>query len=154
MNFLKKIYGNLDRCTKVIVIFSIALSLVQLLNGKVTELYLIMIIIALLNISVCHYENKIKLLQGEILKLKALTKGTARRSKDIKRVEEYRIFTKDDYKRYRLAGMKAWEISKGAVEFINDSFEKIGKGEKFIIGVGRDSIMFYSIEYFNKNILG
>ncbi|WP_051540311.1 hypothetical protein [Clostridium ihumii] len=146
MKFLKGIYGSLNRCTKVLVVFLIALSLVRLLNERLTEACL-MIVILVLNISICYYDNKIKSIQGEMFQLKALTK-------DIKRLEEYRIFTKDDYKRYRLSGMKAREISKGAIECINDSFEKIGKGENFVIGVGRDSLMFYSIEYFNKNILG
>lgn len=59
----------------------------------------------------------------------------------------YRIFTKDDYKRYRLSKTLAHDISAGYIEAINESWNKISKRFNFIIGVGQqDELMFYSAE--------
>ncbi|MHB9943599.1 hypothetical protein CF065_18785 [Clostridium sporogenes] len=67
----------------------------------------------------------------------------------------YRIFTKDDYKRYRLSRMKASNISISTIKNIEESWEKTSKGYNFIIGVGQqDNLMFYGIDYFNNNVLG
>lgn len=65
----------------------------------------------------------------------------------------YRIFTRDDYKKYRLSGMEAWNIRKDTIDFINETFDHISGGYNFIIAIGKCKLMFYSVEYFNKNIL-
>ncbi|RUT55713.1 hypothetical protein NPD9_1704 [Clostridium botulinum] len=67
---------------------------------------------------------------------------------------DYKIFTRDDYKRYRLSRMKASNITTGTIKFIEDSWNKISKGYNFIIGVGKEEqLMFYSVQYFNEHVL-
>ncbi|MGU9539248.1 hypothetical protein ACQX0N_09740 [Clostridium tepidum] len=73
---------------------------------------------------------------------------------DLDRKEiDYRIFTKDDYKRYTLSRMKASNIKKDTVKFISERWENISKGYNFIIGVGKNELMFYSVSYFNEHVL-
>ncbi|WP_231169737.1 hypothetical protein [Clostridium botulinum] len=67
----------------------------------------------------------------------------------------YRIYTKEDYKRYLLSNSKA-HYMKGIIEDFEKRWETISKGYNFIIGVGKEdkSMMVYSVEYFNDNVLG
>ncbi|MGX7745682.1 hypothetical protein [Rhodopseudomonas parapalustris] len=68
---------------------------------------------------------------------------------------EYKIFTKDDYVRYNLSALKACEQDSNIVDNIINLWDKISKGYNFIIGVGINTdLMFYSVEYFNDNVLG
>lgn len=68
-------------------------------------------------------------------------------------INAFKIFTKEDYKRYRLRGLDAPSISRGTLKTIDKTWNKISKGYNFVIGVGKNDIMFYSVEYFNDNIL-
>lgn len=69
--------------------------------------------------------------------------------------EGYKIFTKEDFKRYMLSKANASEINKRFISVINEDWDKIRKGYNFIIAVGQDNnLMFYSVEYFNQKILG
>jgi len=68
---------------------------------------------------------------------------------------EYKIFTKDDYKRYRVSKLRAENINEGCIKKIDSAWQSISKGFNFIIGVGQeDDLMFWSVEYFNNKILG
>lgn len=68
---------------------------------------------------------------------------------------EYKVFTKDDYKRYVLSNQKAYNITNAFIKQCNERWEHISKGFNFIIGVGlEDNLMFYSVESFNSNVLG
>ncbi|EPY2286628.1 hypothetical protein ACXAT6_003907 [Clostridium sporogenes] len=66
---------------------------------------------------------------------------------------DYKIFTRDDYKRYRLSRMKAPSITAGFIKTIEDSWLQTSKGYNFIIGVGKNELMFYSVSYFNEHVL-
>jgi hypothetical protein len=73
----------------------------------------------------------------------------------IKQCGNYRIFTKDEYKRYRLSGLEACNITKSFIERLDEQWNHMSKGFKFVIGVGIEgSLMFFDVEYFNKDVLG
>jgi hypothetical protein len=69
-------------------------------------------------------------------------------------IEAYKIFTKDDYMRYMLSGVKACSIDSEFIKHINEMWDRISNGNNFLIAVGReDNLMFYSVDGFN-DILG
>lgn len=76
-------------------------------------------------------------------------------SKDkVVRSKDYKIFTKDDYIKYNLSDKKAEFISKEYIKILNDEWNKLRKDFNFIVGVGEENnLMFFSVEYFNNNIL-
>ncbi len=64
----------------------------------------------------------------------------------------FKIFTKEDHKRYMLKDAEDNEVSK-RLKLADKVWGEISKGYNFIIGVGKDEVMFYSVEYFNNNVL-
>ncbi|MBV4423142.1 hypothetical protein [Clostridium tyrobutyricum] len=66
---------------------------------------------------------------------------------------KYIIFTKEDYKRYRLSKLNGFETFVEVRERINTEWDHMRNGHHFIIGVGKDSLTFFSLEYFEKHIL-
>ena len=67
----------------------------------------------------------------------------------------YKVITKDEYIQYRLNEMKAINIDKNTVDTILDNWNKTRGKYNFIIAAGKyESLMFYSIEYFNEHVLG
>lgn len=67
---------------------------------------------------------------------------------------KYEIFTKEKYMEYSLNRLDGIEIKK-SIKGIEERWNKIRKGYNFIIGVGKKpDLMFYSVEYFDKHILG
>ena len=71
-----------------------------------------------------------------------------------KKYYSYEIFTKDDYMRYyltRCRGNETYYSSKN----LSTYWEKLSKGYGFIIATGeRNNPMFYSVEFFNNEVLG
>lgn len=68
---------------------------------------------------------------------------------------EYKVITKDDFVRYKLNSMNASSMGKEIITRIVEEWDKIRKGHNFVIAVGKeDDLMFYSVDYFDKNILG
>lgn len=68
----------------------------------------------------------------------------------------YKVMTKDNYIEYMLNN-KGYEmmISENAISKIEENWNRLSKGYNFVIAVGRyDSLMFYSVEYFNKQVAG
>ena len=65
----------------------------------------------------------------------------------------YRVFTKEDYKRYMLSRVGAQSITKSYIKHINDEWKILSQGLNFIIGVGYKNLMFYSAKCFNNHIL-
>ncbi|MEG2787363.1 MAG: hypothetical protein RR942_06025 [Romboutsia sp.] len=67
----------------------------------------------------------------------------------------YKVITKDEYIQYRLNEMEASRINKNTVDTIVDHWDKTRGKYNFIIAAGKyESLMFYSIEYFNEHVLG
>ncbi|WP_053293670.1 hypothetical protein [Clostridium botulinum] len=67
----------------------------------------------------------------------------------------YRIYTKEDYKRYLLSNSKACDM-KCIINSFEEHWQRMSKGYNFIVGVGKEdrSMMVYSVEHFNDNVLG
>ncbi|MDB8986927.1 hypothetical protein PN594_18920 [Parabacteroides merdae] len=67
----------------------------------------------------------------------------------------YKVITKDAYIEYKLNEAKCYGINKNTVGEIIKFWDKLRKGYSFVIAVGKDEYtMFYSVEYFNKHVLG
>ncbi|ABS40818.1 hypothetical protein [Clostridium botulinum] len=67
---------------------------------------------------------------------------------------DYRIITKEEYKKIRLNSVSASSICEGMIKEIDKNWDRLRKGYDFIIAVGLgDKPMFYSVEYFNEHIL-
>lgn len=62
----------------------------------------------------------------------------------------YRVVTKDDFIRY----MATCNKTKNAFKTAKDRWDKIRKGYNFVIAVGNEELMFYSIDLFNELIGG
>lgn len=67
---------------------------------------------------------------------------------------EYKIFTKDDFIRYMVNSKKASQINKNAFKRSEEIWDEWRKGYNFMIAVGNEQLMFYSIESFNKCVIG
>lgn len=66
----------------------------------------------------------------------------------------YRVFTKDDFIRYFVNSKKACNITKNTFKAAEYNWNVIRKGYNFVIAVGNEDLMFYSIDSFNKLIGG
>ncbi|GAA0865927.1 hypothetical protein [Paraclostridium tenue] len=62
----------------------------------------------------------------------------------------YRVVTKDDFIRY----MATCNKTENAFKTAKDRWDRIRKGYNFVIAVGNEDLMFYSIDSFNKLIGG
>lgn len=68
---------------------------------------------------------------------------------------EYKVVTRDDYIRYILNSMNASSMGREIVPRIVEEWNRIRKGYNFVILVGNEEEpMIYSVDYFDKNILG
>lgn len=67
-------------------------------------------------------------------------------------LENYRILTRDKLLE-ELSRRDACRINQRAKDEILRSFDRIAKGYNFIIAVGEPEPMYYSVEYFDKNVL-
>lgn len=65
---------------------------------------------------------------------------------------EYKVVTKEDFIRYKLNNMKASMINKNTMDMLVEKWDKTRNGFNFMIAVGKEELMFYSVEYFNKHI--
>lgn len=65
----------------------------------------------------------------------------------------FKIFTKEDHKRYMLKDAEASKVDR-QLKLANKMWNEISKGYNFIIGVGKNDMMFYSVEYFSNEVLG
>ncbi|MCW6079265.1 hypothetical protein [Clostridium sporogenes] len=67
---------------------------------------------------------------------------------------DYRVITKEEYKKIRLNSVSASSICEGMVKQIDKNWDRLRKGYEFVIAAGIEGDgMFYSVEYFNKHIL-
>ncbi|HBJ2609712.1 TPA: hypothetical protein LA750_001665 [Clostridium botulinum] len=67
---------------------------------------------------------------------------------------DYRIITKEEYKKIRLNSVSNACICKGIIKEIDKNWNALRRGYDFVIAVGREEKpMLYSEPYFNKNIL-
>lgn len=67
---------------------------------------------------------------------------------------DYRVITKEEYKKIRLNSVSASSICKGMIKEIDKNWDRLRKGYDFVIAAGlEDKPMFYSIEYFNEHVL-
>lgn len=67
---------------------------------------------------------------------------------------DYRIITKEEYKKIRLNSVSASSICEGMIKQIDEEWDRLRKGYNFVIVVGlEDKPMFYSVEYFNEHVL-
>lgn len=62
----------------------------------------------------------------------------------------YRVVTKDDFIRY----MATCNKTENAFKTAKDRWDRIRKGYNFVIAVGNEDLMFYSIDSFNELIGG
>ncbi|KEH91575.1 hypothetical protein Z962_p0102 (plasmid) [Clostridium botulinum C/D str. BKT12695] len=100
--------------------------------------------------SVKNMKENLKAMQDGLDKATDLTK-----KKKENTLLGYRIYTKEDYKRYLLANSKAECNMNGIIKNFEEHWQRISKGYNFIVGVGKESsMMVYSVEYFNDNVLG
>ncbi|AWZ48455.1 hypothetical protein C3495_06330 [Clostridiaceae bacterium 14S0207] len=66
----------------------------------------------------------------------------------------YKVFTREDFRKYRLSKLKVSTINRTTIKHINEYFNKLSKGHKFLIGVSaKDETCFYSVEYFENHVL-
>lgn len=67
---------------------------------------------------------------------------------------DYRIITKEEYKKIRLNSVIDACICKGIIKEIDKNWNALRKGYDFVIAAGREEKpMLYSVPYFNENIL-
>lgn len=67
---------------------------------------------------------------------------------------DYRIITKEDYRKFILNNISACSISSKTNEHIENMWSKLSEGYNFAIAVGKeDEPMFYSVDYFNEHVL-
>lgn len=66
----------------------------------------------------------------------------------------YRVMTKDDFIRYFVNSKKAPNITKNTFKVAEEAWNKTRKGYNFVIAVGNEVLMFYSIDSFNDHIGG
>lgn len=67
----------------------------------------------------------------------------------------YKVMTKDNYIENVLNNMEAGMINENTISKIEENWDRVSKGYNFVIAVGRyDSSMIYSVEYFNKHVVG
>ncbi|APH24371.1 hypothetical protein [Clostridium botulinum] len=67
---------------------------------------------------------------------------------------DYRIITKEEYKKIRLNSVSASSICEGAIKEIDKNWDRLRKGYNFVIAAGIEGDgMFYSVEHFNEHIL-
>lgn len=67
---------------------------------------------------------------------------------------DYRIITKEEYKKIRLNSVSALSICKGMIKEIDKDWDRLRKGYDFVIAVGIEGdCMLYSVEYFNERVL-
>lgn len=66
----------------------------------------------------------------------------------------YRVITKDDFIRYFVNNRKAPNITKNTFKAAEHNWNVIRKGYNFVIAVGNEDLMFYSIDSFNEHIGG
>ncbi|APQ68132.1 hypothetical protein RSJ8_2896 [Clostridium botulinum] len=67
---------------------------------------------------------------------------------------DYRVITKEEYKKIRLNSVSASSICEGMVKQIDEEWDRLRKDYNFVIAAGlKDKPMFYSVEYFNGNVL-
>lgn len=66
----------------------------------------------------------------------------------------YRVITKDDFIRYFINSKKACNITKNTFKVAEEAWNKTRKGYNFVIAVGNEVLMFYSIDSFNELIGG
>lgn len=64
----------------------------------------------------------------------------------------YRVITKDDFIRYFVNSREAQNITKNTFKAAEHSWNIIRKGYNFVIAVGNEDLMFYSIDSFNERI--
>lgn len=66
----------------------------------------------------------------------------------------YRVITKDDFIRYFVNSKKACNITNNTFKVAEEAWNKTRKEYNFVIAVGNEVLMFYSIDSFNKLIGG
>ncbi|MHB9949497.1 hypothetical protein CF055_10545 [Clostridium botulinum] len=67
---------------------------------------------------------------------------------------DYRIITKEEYKKIRLNSVSASSICGGMIKEIDKNWDRLREGYNFVIAAGIEGDgMFYSVEYFNEHIL-
>lgn len=64
----------------------------------------------------------------------------------------YRVVTKDDFIRYMVNSKKASNITKNTFKVLEEAWNKTRRGYNFVIAVGNEELMFYSIDSFNEHI--
>lgn len=67
--------------------------------------------------------------------------------------EQYRVITRDDFIRYRLSKLSANQITDCTVNNLKKHWDKISCGFNFMIGIGKEDLIFYHPKFFSKNIL-
>lgn len=89
-----------------------------------------------------------------IYKLKdKLESETLAENNDKPILENYRILTRDKFLEEELSRRDACKINQRAKDEILRSFDRIAKGYNFIIAVGEPTPMYYSVGFFDKNVL-
>ncbi|MGJ8755378.1 hypothetical protein [Clostridium botulinum] len=67
---------------------------------------------------------------------------------------DYRIITKEEYKKIRLNSVSASSICKRMIKEIDKNWDRLRKGYEFVIAAGKEEqLMFYGVEYFNEHVL-
>ncbi|HDK7182958.1 TPA: hypothetical protein PTV59_002071 [Clostridium botulinum] len=67
---------------------------------------------------------------------------------------DYRIITKEEYKKIRLNSVSASSICEGMIKEIDKNWDSLRKGYDFVIAAGIEGDgMLYSVEYFNGHVL-
>lgn len=64
----------------------------------------------------------------------------------------YRVVTKDDFIRYMVNSKKSSNITKNTFKVAEEAWNKTRRGYNFVIAVGNEELMFYSIDSFNEHI--
>ncbi|EJP6471371.1 hypothetical protein NHI66_000619 [Clostridium botulinum] len=67
---------------------------------------------------------------------------------------DYRIITKEEYKKIRLNSVSASSICEGMIKEIDKNWDRLRKGYDFVIAAGIEGDgMFYSVDCFNEHVL-
>lgn len=66
----------------------------------------------------------------------------------------YRVVTKDDFIRYMVNSKEAWDIDEKTFKVAEKAWDKTRRGYNFVIAIGNEELMFYSIDSFNEKIGG
>lgn len=65
----------------------------------------------------------------------------------------YRVIGLKEYVEINLSNMSAADINEGVVDSLKSTWEELRKGYNFVIATGGSKPMFYSVPYFNENLI-